>query len=428
MAGTLPETTGDVSRAPQAAAVLPEHIRIVGRMKRTPEERPAHDTIDNIAEWLLEPPRELAEGMVNFDEFAWRLAAAQMPLLRVTLHTATLHPQFLGTTITWWRDTGETVQVMIAHEVADAIPYEKNPVRRVCYGRDTLRRRLDRPDDALDFEILIELRERGGTDYIAMPIDGVYASAYMLTFVTDRPAGFTDKELADLARLGQRLSIIADRHNQWWITRNLLCAYLGANTGPNVLSGQIRRGTGMALTAVLWSSDLRGFTERSDRLPSERIIAILNALFEAQAAGIRAHGGEILKFIGDGLLAIFPIAESDAVAAVAKAAVAAAQDAISAVASLTDHPAMDGEPPLDIVIALHIGTVHYGNIGAADRLDFTVIGPAVNLVSRIENAAKMLGQPIVVSADLAAALDGVVSLGRHRLRGLATPQELFAPD
>jgi adenylate cyclase len=182
----------------------------------------------------------------------------------------------------------------------------------------------------------------------------------------------------------------------------------------------------MALAAVLWSSDLRGFTERSDRLPSERIIAILNALFEAQAAGIRAHGGEILKFIGDGLLAIFPIAESDAVAAVAKAAVAAAQDAISAVASLTDHPAMDGEPPLEIVIALHIGTVHYGNIGAADRLDFTVIGPAVNLVSRIENAAKTLGQPIVVSAELAAALDSVVSLGRHRLRGLPAPQELFA--
>jgi adenylate cyclase len=427
MAGTLPETTGDVSRAPQAAAVLPEHIRIVGRMERTPEERPAHDTIDNIAEWLLKPPPQLAEGWVNFDEFAWRLVAAQMPLLRVTLHAATLHPQFLGTTITWWRDTGETVQVMIAHEVADAIPYEKNPVRRVCYGRETLRRRLDRPDDTLDFEILIELRDRGGTDYIAMPIDGVYAAAYMLTFVTDRPAGFTDKELADLARLGQRLSIIADRHNQWWITRNLLCAYLGANTGPNVLSGQIRRGTGMALAAVLWSSDLRGFTERSDRLLSERIIAILNALFEAQAAGIRTHGGEILKFIGDGLLAIFPIAESDAVAAVAKAAVAAAQDAISAVASLTDHPAMDGEPPLDIVIALHIGTVHYGNIGAADRLDFTVIGPAVNLVSRIENAAKTLGQPIVVSAELAAALDGVVSLGRHRLRGLPVPQELFAP-
>ena len=426
MAGTLPETTSDASRQPRSSAFLPEHIRVVGRMTRPPKRRPVHDTIDNIADWLLEW-RQLSEGIASFDEFAWRLVAAGMPLLRVTLHTATLHPQFLGTTITWWRDTAETVQVMIAHEVSDAIPYEKNPVRRVCYGRETLRRRLDLPDDELDFEVLIELRERGGTDYIAMPIDSAYAAAYMLTFVTDRPCGFREDELADLARVGRRLSIAADRHNQYWITHNLLCAYLGANTGPKVLTGQIRRGAGMTLTAVLWSSDLRGFTERSDRLPSERMIALLNALFEAQAAEIRAHGGEILKFIGDGLLAIFPIAETDAVATVATTAVAAARKAITAVARLSDQPAMEGEPPLDIVIALHVGTAHYGNIGAADRLDFTVIGPAVNLVSRIENAAKMLGQPIVVSADLAAALDGFVSLGRHRLRGLATPQELFAP-
>jgi adenylate cyclase len=428
MAGTLAETTEDPSRQPRSTAFLPEHIRVVGRMTRPPERRPAHDTIDNIADWLLEAPRQLSEGLGSFDEFAWRLVAAGIPLLRVTLHTPTLHPQFLGSTITWWRDTGETVQAMIAHEVADAIPYEKNPVRRVCYGRETLRRCLDLPDDELDFEVLIELRERGGTDYIALPIDGVYAAAYMVTFVTDRPRGFSEDELADLARVGQRLSIAADRHNQWWITHNLLCAYLGADTGPKVLTGQIRRGTGMTLTAVLWSSDLRGFTERSDRLPSDRMIAILNALFEAKAAEIRGHGGEILKFIGDGLLAIFPIAGANAVAAVAKTAVAAARQAITAVARLADHPAMAGEPPLDIVIALHVGTVHYGNIGAADRLDFTVIGPAVNLVSRIENAAKMLGRPLVVSAELAAVLDCVVSLGRHRLRGLTAPQELFAPE
>jgi adenylate cyclase len=137
-------------------------------MTRPPERRPAHDTMDNIADWLLESPRQLSEGIASFDEFAWRLVAAGMPLLRVTLHTATLHPQFRGTTLTWWRDTGETVQVMIAHEVADAIPHEKHPVRRVCYGRETLRRCLDLPDGELDFEVLIELRERGGTDCIAL--------------------------------------------------------------------------------------------------------------------------------------------------------------------------------------------------------------------------------------------------------------------
>jgi adenylate cyclase len=157
------------------------------------------------------------------------------------------------------------------------------------------------------------------------------------------------------------------------------------------------------------------------------MIAILNALFEAQAAEIRRHGGEILKFIGDGLLAIFPIAETDTVASVARTAVAAARKAITTVASLVDHPAVEGKPPLDIVVAVHVGTVHYGNIGAADRLDLTVIGPAVNLVSRIENTAKTLGQPIVFSGELAVTLDGVVSLGRHQLCGLATPHELFAP-
>jgi adenylate cyclase len=427
MAGILPQSAGGTSRVPQSAGILPEHIRVVGRMTRPPEKRPVCDTIDNIAEWLLTPPTNLSEGIASFDEFAWRLVAAGMPLLRVTHHTGTLHPQFLGTTFTWWRDTGESVQAMIAHEVVDVIAPEVNLVRRVCYDRETLRWRLDRPDDQLDLAILRELRDRGGTDYFALPIEGVYAVAYMVTFVTDRPGGFTDGELADLARVGQRLSIIADRHNQWWISHNLLTAYLGANTGPQVLNGQIRRGGGIELAAVLWSSDLRGFTERSDRLPSERMIAILNALFEAQAAEIRAHGGEILKFIGDGLLAIFPIAETDAVAAVANTAVAAARKSIAALTGLSDHPAMDGEPPLDIVVALHVGTVHYGNIGAADRLDFTVIGPAVNLVSRIENAAKMLGQPIVVSEELAATLDDVVSLGRHRLPGLATPRELFAP-
>ena len=428
MAGTDLQPKRDATRAAPSPEMLPQHVRVVGTMTRPPEERPAHDTVDNIAEWLLEPPANVSEGILTFDEFAWRLLAAGMPLLRATFHTATLHPQFLGTTVTWWRDTGETVRIMIAHEIRDTLPYEKNPVARVCYGKETLRRRLDRPDDELDFAVLRELRDRGGTDYFALPADGIYGVAYMLTFVTDRPGGFADREIADLTRAGRRMSIVADRHNQWAITHNLLTAYLGENTGPKVLSGQIRRGAGIELAAVLWSSDLRGFTERSDRLASERMIAILNALFEAQAGEIRAHGGEILKFIGDGLLAIFPVAEPDAAASVAKAAIAAAYEAIGAVAGLADHPAMAGEPPLDIVIALHVGTVHYGNIGAADRLDFTVIGPAVNLVSRIEAAAKALGRPIVMSADLARLLgDDIVSLGRHSLRGLAAPHELFAP-
>jgi len=195
-----------------------------------------------------------------------------------------------------------------------------------------------------------------------------------------------------------------------------------------VLAGQIRRGTGEELNAVLWSSDLRAFTARSDRLPGERMIALLNALFDAQAKAIHDHGGEILKFIGDGLLAIFPIEALDRGGDAAAHALEAAIAALASVRELRDGLAAAGEPPLEIVVALHAGTVIYGNIGAADRLDFTVIGPAVNLVSRVEAVAKALNLPIVVSDDFARAYGKPLrSLGTHQLRGLATPHELFAP-
>ena len=187
-------------------------------------------------------------------------------------------------------------------------------------------------------------------------------------------------------------------------------------------------GTGEEIRAVLWSSDLRGFTARSDRLPGDRMIALLNALFDAQAKAIHECGGEILKFIGDGLLAVFPIERAETAAGAARQALEAAIEAIVAVHRLCDDAAMAGEPPLEIVVALHVGAVIYGNIGAADRLDFTVIGPAVNLVSRVEAVAKALNMPIVVSDEFARAYGGPLrSLGNHQLRGLATPHELFTP-
>ena len=247
-------------------------------------------------------------------------------------------------------------------------------------------------------------------------------------FVTDRLSGFTANEISDLTRISHRLGFLADLRNHRRIVSNILAAYLGSKTGPKVLAGQIRRGTGEELTAVLWSSDLRGFTERSDRLEGVRVITMLNALFDAQAKAIVSHGGEILKFIGDGLLSIFPIDSADKARAAAHGALAAAIEAVETVRGLTNDPSLTSEPPFEIVVALHIGTAIYGNVGAADRLDFTVIGPAVNLVSRIEAVAKKLKLPIVVSDDFARAYGETLQpLGRHQLRGLATPHDLFAP-
>ena len=398
-------------------------------VERPPAERPAHGSLDGVAEWLVGPARRIASGARAFDEFAWRMLATGLPLLRVTMHSTTLHPQFLGATFVWFRTTGKTVQTLIAHEVRDLIRDEENPVRRVVVGGETLRRRIDVADAVLDFPILHDLKAQGATDYLALPVAGAHGGYnYMVSYVTDRPGGFTEPEIADLTRVSQRLPVVADMYSQRSIASNVLNAYLGAKTGQRVLAGQIRRGAGEEISAVLWSSDLRGFTERSDRLPGERMIALLNALFDAQAKAIHDHGGEILKFIGDGLLAIFPIETPGAAAEAARHALEAAIEALAAVRGLGEGLAAAGEPPLEIVVALHAGTVIYGNIGAADRLDFTVIGPAVNLVSRVEAVAKTLNLPIVVSDEFARAYGGPLrSLGTHELRGLAAPHELFAP-
>ena len=251
----------------------------------------------------------------------------------------------------------------------------------------------------------------------------------MATYVTDRPGGFLEREIADLTAVSERLSIVADMNSQKQIAENVLKAYLGPQTGLKVLAGQIRRGGGEAIEAVLWSSDLRRFTQMSDRLPGDNLIGILNDLFDLQAKAITSNGGEILKFIGDGLLAIFPVANPDEAARAAGNALAAAQETQAALRALHARAIAAGEPPLEIVIALHYGTVIYGNIGAADRLDFTVIGPAVNLVSRIEAIAKSLDLPLVVSDNFSDAYGGTLtSLGRHQLRGLDQPHELFTPS
>jgi adenylate cyclase len=391
-------------------------------------ERPAHDTIGSILEWLIGGARQIGSFARTIDELSWRLVAAGMPLLRVNLRGGTLHPQFLGAVYVWWRTSAQTQEIMITHEVADLVPPEQNPVIRVQNG-EILRRRLEGPEARFDFSVLHDLKARGATDYFALPVGGAFGPrSYMAAYVTDRPGGFSEREIADLSAVSERLSVVADMNSQRQIAENVLKAYLGLQTGRKVLAGQIRRGSGEAIAAVLWSSDLRRFTQMSDQLPGESVIGILNDLFDLQAKAIVGHGGEILKFLGDGLLAIFPVANPDEAARTAGNALEAAQEALAALRARSARATPADEQPLEIVIALHYGTVIYGNVGAADRLDFTVIGPAVNLVSRIEAIAKSLDLPLIVSDDFARAHGKTLkSLGQHQLRRLDQPHELFTP-
>jgi adenylate cyclase len=412
--------------APGSYIVLGQNI-ITESVHQTPiEQRPAHDTIDGIERWLNGEARAERSFTRVVDEFGWRLTAAGFSLLRMSIHGGTLHPQFRSSAHLWWRDTAETWKVMVTYEVEDIIPYQENPVRRVREGGEILRRRLENDDGPWEFAVLADVRARGATDYFALPVASPFGFGnYAMTYVSDRAGGFSDREIAELTRLSECLSVLADMSTQKLIAENVLRAYLGPNTGPRVLAGEIRRGSGEEIAAVIWSSDLRGFTALSDHAPGEQVIAILNDLFDLQAKAIAKHRGEILKFIGDGLLAIFPVSSLDDAPRAAAGALSAARETLDA---LKAYRVLEDEAPLRVVIALHYGTVMYGNIGAADRLDFTVIGPAVNLVSRAEAIAKSLDEPLVVTDEIATFLGGPLrSLGHHWLRGLGKKHELFAP-
>jgi len=321
-----------------------------------------------------------------------------------------------------------------------------------------IRRRLDIPGTPIDFPILQELRAKGITDYVAMPIDFSDGSIHAVTFSTDRPGGFTTEELGQLYDmlpvLGRLMEIHATRHT----ARILLDTYVGRHAGERVLKGLIKRGDGETIHAVIWFSDLRGSTRLADTLPQEEFLILLNDYFECMASPVLAHGGTVLRYVGDAVLAIFPIdptAESDLAfrdaATACTAAVDAARDAMARVAAHNSrqvrddgsrqvrddgeqgHGGMDAEEPhtgdtpeIRFGLALHLGDVMYGNIGVPERLEFTVIGPAANEAARLEDMCKTLDRPVLLSANVADQLScPLVSLGFQAFRGVQEPQEVF---
>jgi adenylate cyclase len=285
-------------------------------------------------------------------------------------------------------------------------------------------------DTAQRYPIMADLRGLGITQYLVLPIGGA-GYHNVATVATRRPEGFTEAELSTIRRLLALFALHVERHIALRISANVLETYLGAEAGRRVLEGSIRRGAGTRIEAVIWSSDLRGFTDLADRLAADAMIAILDAYFEAMAGAVIAERGEVLKFVGDGLLAVFPLDGDYGGRTAADAALAAAEASERAVAALNAAPpvelaAIEGWAPLRSGIGLHEGEVFFGNVGAPERLDFTVIGKAVNAASRIEGLCKPLGRSILVSAPVAAAATRPLeSLGHHDLRGVAEPVEIF---
>ena len=338
----------------------------------------------------------------------------------------TLHPELLGSRYRWVRGRG--VDVLAApREVEVSDEFQASPIREVYARRRALRRHLVGDNVKLDFPLLEDLPDQGGTDYVCLPVEFSDGHMDIVSVATDAPQGFSPGDLDRMYGLFPLFCRIVEVQAVRRLAGDLLDIYVCHDAGERILSGQIGRGDGETIRAAIWTCDLRGFSTLSDELPGHELITLLTAYYERMLIPLAAHGGEVLKFVGDSVLAIFRLVGGRTDAAVCEAALLAAEEAMAGMAEFNRTRRHDNLPVLRSGSGLHIGDVIYGNIGALSRLDFTVIGPAVNLVNRIEHLSRQVGRPILTSAEFAARLPGrMESLGKHELPGLSEPHEVYA--
>lgn len=381
--------------------------------------------VDAVVEWLVDGARTAHEPQDLLAQLCDRLLACGLPLHRVAVFVRTLHPNVMGRRFLWRR--GEGVAVSEAeYEILESDLYLRSPVPVVYAQGEPIRRRLADPACPIDYEILAEMRAEGVTDYLIQPLRFTNGEVHAVSWTTRRRHGFKDEHIAAFEAVRAPFARLAEVYALRRIAATLLDTYVGRDAGERILQGRIRRGDIERIHAVILLSDLRDFTAQSDRLPGEAVIGMLNAYYDGLVPALEAHRGEVLKFLGDGLLAIFPVAADPAAAC--RDALAAADEARAALQDGNAERRGRGEPELRFGLALHLGEVLYGNIGSAGRLDFTTIGPAVNLTARLENLARDLRRDLLASATFARHCPGALaSLGTFRLRGFQAPQEVFAP-
>ena len=372
------------------------------------------------ADWLIETAvgektvgelhRELCEKLVSLD----------MPLWRSSLGLELLNPEIEGSQIRW---VAHEVKTMTMPRGFGAADYEDSPAKVVDDTRKPFRRRLGA--EVTDMPLLEDLRQSGATDYYILPLPFIdLQRTAHISFATQRPGGFSDSEITDLTGASLLFSPYAERRVLKKITVDLLTTYVGRRSAAKVYDGAIDRGKAETINATILIADLRGFTRYSDTHPINNVLSTLNDFFDALVEAIEPHGGEVLKFIGDALLAIFPAADKQSLPYAS--AIAAALDTRKKIAALNEERAKSGRSLLKFGLALNVGEIAYGNIGSKTRLDFTAIGPAINHTSRLLEVAKKRNRDIVVSENFVRAAGAEFpNLGYHALRDIAGEQKVF---
>ena len=378
--------------------------------------------VDAIAAWLVDGARSAARSEDVLTEFCVRLTASGLPLWRVAVYVYTLHPDIVARRFLW-RPGQATDVAEASFAMAKAEELSTSPIAHIRTTGESIRRRVGDPDCPIDFAFLNELRQEGVSDYLGLPLRFTNGEIHVATFTTRQAGGFTDAEVGALERIVPPLARVAEVRALRRTAINLLDAYVGRKAGERILGGRIQRGDAEAIRAVIWLSDMRGFTKLADSLPPQSLLAILNTFYDGLVPAIEAEGGEVLKFIGDGLLAIFHIADEGEVGDVCARALRAARRAKKAIEALPPVGDPNAPTQLRFGLALHVGEVLYGNIGAGSRLDFTCIGPAVNLAARLEKIAAKLGRTIVGSDAFARRLpEDFVELGAFELAGFRSAE------
>lgn len=381
---------------------------------------------DGVVDWLTNGTRD--ERFIDdiFAQMCIRLQQAGIPLKRATLHVQINHPQWLGARMTWSDGMKGAEIARVDYDVRERSEYIGSPANEIHEGADELRENLERdPSLGRKHALYDEMRANGLTDYVAWPLYHTLGKRHIVTFATGRRGGFDPAHIVALKKLLPVLALVSEIRIKNRLARTLLETYVGSHAGELILAGATRRGTGTTVRAAIMICDLRDFTKISDNWPRDDVIDLLNDYFDAMSEPIARHGGEILKFIGDGLLAIFPLQDPNACANLLHAVTEARQ----AMAALNERNNATGRAPLNYGIGVHVGDVMYGNIGSASRLDFTVIGPAVNMASRLEALTKQLGRKVLLSRDFAELVQPKFELehvGKHEVRGFSDPIELFA--
>jgi adenylate cyclase len=382
--------------------------------------------------WITEAGLAGQSETSTLTGFCERIVVLNLPLARANVVIDTLHPVYEGRAFTWKPGQRQAALSEYGRSPERSERWERSPFYRLEISGERLHRWKVSAAMENEFPVFSELRAGGMTDYVAIAnrfaaegiigdMDCVYSS-----WATDAPQGFNDADIADLGRLTPLLALAMKCASLARVAETLVETYLGRDAGRRVLQGRIDRGRADRIEAVLWFSDLRNYTRISDTAAPEHVIPLLNDYADAIISAIHEHRGDVLKLMGDGILAIFT--DSDRCRA-CHMALAAASSARRAIAAINLRRAVEKLPTTDMYLGLHVGEVFYGNIGSKDRLDFTVVGPAVNEVSRIAGLCRSVDQPLLVSSAFASAIGEpkrlLVSVGRYALRGVARPQDLF---